>query len=562
MLGSTFLRLAGAADQPVSAGDWLTKGGNWTQAREHQAVIRQASKVRSAIALSRQLTGTHGTWRCWVEPGFGVQESGFVFLTTLDLAQGFRCVLDGRTGTMGFALRRMGGETLWEDKWAPWQLYEPHILEAVVESGRIRVQMFNWDAKTLVSQGPWIDVPKSDTDRQGDLGLFTEGGPARFRRWEIAKHPLSPITPDAPNKRRLVQGDDSPWVVTGAGNWMWMSKDKRWLRQYAYAERAWAVSRELTGALTTWRASVKVSPGAGGAGFVFQADEDAKNGFICWLGGRPGNGALMLYCVTECLWSSPQAKWHYDTEYVLTARTRKGQVQVCLYAADGTTAIAKSPWVKAPEEMTTRVGHLGFHSWKGAAQFADFGVGDAKAIPITRAPMAVPPLGPEWVIGGKGRWKWCDLAKGRIQQSASTGVTSALHVSTSGALGTWQCRLRIPKGTKAAGLVFQAARDSSAGFICLLSKAPGQSPLQLRDLSGRCLWEEPEGKWQYETEYLLQGRVVVDRVSFKLLTADGKSVLAESVDVYVPDTNNDRSGNIGFITADGPAEFWDWTMND
>jgi len=562
LLATAFLRLAGAADEPLSEDDWLIKGGNWTLTRELQAVIRQRSDTTPAMAVSCQLTPAHGVWRCWVEPGVGIHESGFVLLATPGLNRGLRCVLDGRSGTMGFALKRMNGDTLWEDKWAPWQLYEPHVLEAVVEPGRIRAQLFNWDAKTLVSQSPWIDLPENDTDQQGSFGLFTDRGPARFWRWEIAEQPLSPITPDAPNKRRLVQGDDSPWVLTGSGNWMWTSKDKRWLRQYAHAERAWAVNRELRGALTTWRARVKVSPGAGGAGFVFQADEDAENGFICWLGGRPGNGTLMLYCLTKCLWSSPPAKWRYDTDYVLVAQTQEGRVQVCQYAADGTTVIAKSPWLKAPEEMTKRVGCFGFHTWKGRAQFADFGIGEATPMPAGKTVPAVSTLGPDWITEGRGKWTWIDKAKTRIRQSASTDLTSALHLSTSGALGTWQCRIRIPKGTNAAGLIFQAARDSSTGFVCVLNKAPGQSPLQLRDLSGRCLWEDPEGKWQYETEYILQGRVVVDRVGLRMLTADRKSVLAESVDVYVSDTNNDRRGSIGFMTEDGPAEFWDWDLDE
>ena len=58
--------------------------------------------------------------------------------------------------------------------------------------------------------------------------------------------------------------------------------------------------------------------------------------------------------------------------------------------------------------------------------------------------------------------------------------------------------------------------------------------------------------------YRLEGVVDTDRVQIRLLDATGK-VMAESVERYVSDTNNERVGQLGVSCAGGTATFTDWS---
>mgnify|MGYP002682702911 CR=1 FL=1 len=62
---------------------------------------------------------------------------------------------------------------------------------------------------------------------------------------------------------------------------------------------------------------------AGGAGLLFQVNDDLSKGFNAWLGGTFGAGSLMLYRQPmQALWSSPPDSWHYDEDLLIRAQTR------------------------------------------------------------------------------------------------------------------------------------------------------------------------------------------------------------------------------------------------
>ena len=535
---------------------WAAKGGDWGWTREIIPMIRQGSDTGTAVAFCKEVNQAQGAWRATVAPALGAKEVGVWVQGSQDLKSGFLVVLGGNPGIGGFALKSPDGKTLWEDKYAPWIPYEPYVLEGVVERGRVRAQMFASDGKTLLSQGPWVDVPEPATETPGMIGLYTRDGIARFWSVEHSPQPLSPIVADAPNKRRLIQDEKSPWVIVGPGNWMWTTGEKNRLRQYAVIERSSAINRATwRPGRHTWECHVKVDPDAGGAGMLFQVNENADQGFIAWLGGKYGAGTLMLYELpTQCLWAGKQDNWHYNTEYLLRAETRAGEVRAQLLQADGKTLIQETPWVK--NKTADAEGFVGLQTWKGTAEFWGFSE-ETKAV-AGAAPSAmagpVSQLGGSWATVGDGSWQWADEGRTRLRQTANVKQAVAMDTGISGAIGVWRCLVRVPAGTDAAGLVFQANPGISEGFACVLS----EGGFKLENLSGKTLWEDAKCAWTRGTAYLLEGEVMVDRVAVRLFSADGKDLLCECPAVYVSEANNHRMGHLGMLTRGGPAEFAQW----
>jgi hypothetical protein len=74
----------------------------------------------------------------------------------------------------------------------------------------------------------------------------------------------------------------------------------------------------------------------------------------------------------QALWSSPQGKWKWDTEYVLEASIAAGQFAARLLAAAATTVVAASPAVPLTPEEVGRRGSIGFRTEAGAAEFAQW----------------------------------------------------------------------------------------------------------------------------------------------------------------------------------------------
>ncbi|PIY48943.1 MAG: hypothetical protein COZ06_15270, partial [Armatimonadetes bacterium CG_4_10_14_3_um_filter_66_18] len=134
-----------AASNPVAAeappGWTSVGGGQWQQVIDLQPVLVQRSREGVASAVSDSIRGTHGAWRCWVQPSVGTDPCGLWFQASRDLTSGFKCELGGNAGVGGLTLQDAKGNVLWRDHWAPWEPYEAIALEGIVEKGRIRLQM-------------------------------------------------------------------------------------------------------------------------------------------------------------------------------------------------------------------------------------------------------------------------------------------------------------------------------------------------------------------------------------------------------------------------------------
>lgn len=561
MVGLSMLSfLVAGPSQELPAGWSVVAGDGWRRAADSRSVLLQRSAKGKALAVNRDATGALGAWRCYVEPSLGATRCGIWFLADEALERGYTCEL-GPVGEVGFALRTADGEPLWSDVWAPWSPYEAYILEGIVEPGRVRAQLLRADGVTLVSQSDWVAAPPSEAERSGGLAVFTEDTIARF--WGAARSdaPLAEMTEDAPNRRRLAQGPESEWVVYGGGNWMWTDATRTRVRQYATRERAWALAMAPRPTVGTWRTSVRVSPGAGGAGMLVLADEAARGGFMCWLGGEFGAGCLMLYRnpgpgqIGECLWRGQDGVWHYDEDLTIEADTAPGRIRVRLLSGDGTTLLSESPWVEVSPDETAREGRIGFHTWLGSAEFWAF-AGEAAPVAVTQRPENV--LGGGWVALGGGQWDWADDTRSRARQTGAAESASCIATGIAGSRGLWRCTVVVQEGAQGAGLLFQANQDGTQGFLLLLAD-DGVAAYELaRPTTPR--WENPAVRWAPGEAYVLEGLVQTDRVTVRVLDATQGRVLAESPALYVSSANNDRIGHLGFAARGGPAEFSDWSF--
>lgn len=560
LVGIALMSVCGPAVKASELGEaWTTQGGRWQMGREIVPFLHQRGTEGEAAALHQKRDGADGVWRAAVKLSHGTEEAGLWTGRGERLESGLFALVGRYSAVGGFVLRSADGTVLWEDKYAPWHPYHPYVVEIVSEGDQIRVQMFEGDGQTLVSQSPWLADPGRDPASRR-FGLFARDGAARFFRPEHADEPLSPIVADPPNLRRLVREDDSPWLVEGPGNWMWTTSGKERLRQYAPCERTWAMHRGTRGAHRKWECCLEVDPGTKGAGMLFQTNEERSQGFIAWLGGKYGAGSLMLYQYepeTRARWSGGSDSWHYDTEYLLRAETRPGQARVELLEADGTTVISKSGWIEVGEKYAAKEGFVAFHTWGGRAEFWGF----SEATQADMAKQAKPDakavqLGAGWEAFGDGRWLWVGHQHARLSQQDNPKRALAMSRQLTGGQGTWRCRVRGAEGANAVGLVFQAGPERKQGFACLLTAGGAR----LETLLGQVLWEDPKWTWQPTTEYLLEGIVTTDRVAVRVLAADGKTVLAASPDVYVPESNNAREGRLGVIIRGAPGEFRGWEI--
>jgi len=560
LVGIALVSVCGPAVEASELGeDWTTQGGRWQMGREIVPFLHQRDTEGEAAAFYQKLGGVDGVWRAAVKLSHGTEEAGLWTGRGERPESGLFALVGRYSAVGGFVLRSADGTVLWCDKYAPWQTYHAYVVEVVSEGDRMRVQMFEGDGRTLVSQSPWLADPGRGSGVRR-FGLFARDGAARFFVPERAGEPLSPIVADPPNVRRLVREDDSPWLVEGPGNWMWTTSGKERLRQYAQCERTWAKQRATRGAHRKWECRLEVDPGTKGAGMLFQTNEDRSQGFIAWLGGAYGAGSLMLYQYEpeiRARWSGKSDSWHYDTEYLLRAETRQGQARVELLEADGTTVISESGWIDVGEAYAAKEGFVAFHTWSGRAEFWGFSEATRADMPKQEKPDAkAMQLGGGWQAFGDGRWQWTDQEQARLSQQGTPKRAMALSRQLTGSQGAWRCRVRAADGAEAVGLVFQAGPERKQGFACLLSTGGAR----LETLQGQVLWEDPKWTWQPATEYLLEGVVTTDRVAVRVLAGDGKTVLSASPDVYVPESNNAREGRLGVVIRGGAGEFRGWEI--
>lgn len=537
------------------AAEWTPVAGQWRFDREIVPVVCQESEAGHALIVTPSETKPFRGCRTIVKVSPDTAEAGLWLDAEPKAGKGLQVLMTRSSNVGGFTLRTAKGEVLWEDRFAPWEDFRPYVLETVVQADKIRVQMLNGTGDILISQSPWIAFQEGARLAGSPPGLFTTDGRARFLRFERNVEPLSGLVADPPNKRRL-QNEESSWDLQGDGQWMWKTAKRQRVRQYAPCERSWAVCRDVVGTHRVWECRVQVDQGTGGTGMFFLYRNEDDKGYLAWLGGNFGDGSLMLIGyqpAIKTLWSSPQGRWHWDTEYVLRAETREGEVRIQQLAADGATVIADSDWVKVNAESTNEPGHLGLHTWRGQAEFWGF-TRESTGVDAIVKHSTSNALGERWLTLGDGEWKWAGEQKTGLVQAQACRQAAALHTEKASSLGVSSCYVCKSPEAKAAGVVFQADRSLGSGFLALMTD---DGP-RLETLGGKTLWQADKWTGHANGKYRLEGIVMTDRVAMRVYDGkDSSRVVAASPDVYVPESNNSRTGFSG-VVARGPAEFWRW----
>lgn len=535
--------------------EWTPVSGQWRFDREIVPVVCQESEAGHALIVAPSEAKPIRSCRAIVKVSPDTAEAGLWLDADPQAGKGLHVLLGRSSNVGGFTLRTVKGEVLWEDRFAPWEDYRPYILEAAVQADKLRVQMLNGTGDLLISQSPWIDLKEETRLAGSSVGLFTTDGRARFLRFERNVEPLSDLVADPPNKRRL-QNEEAKWDLEGDGQWMWKTAKRQRVRQYAACERSWAVCRDVVGTHRVWECRVQVDRGTAGTGMFFLYRNEEDKGFLAWLGGRYGDGALMLVGykpAPKTLWSSPQGRWHWDTEYLLRAETRDGEVRIQQIASDGSTVIADSDWIKVNAEYTNEPGHLGFHTWRGQAEFWGFTRESTDGVAVADRSMANV-LGESWLTLGDGEWKWADEKETGLVQAQASRQAAAIHTEKANSLGVSSCYVCKSPDAKAAGVVFQADRSLGSGFLALMTD---DGP-RLEALGGKTLWQADKWNADANGKYRLEGVVMTDRVAMRVYDGEDSSrLVVASPDVYVPESNNSRAGYSG-VVARGPAEFWRW----
>jgi hypothetical protein len=531
---------------------WIISGtSKWTKVDNAFCQVKQSQYKGTGRAICKDLHGGPGTWRGMVEPGPGVRSAGIVFLADQNGKGGMECIIGGTGESRGFLLRDSSGQELWSDPYAPWECYEPYLLEAVVAKERVRVQMLRWDGE-LISQSDWVSIDEGLSGTRGYFGLMTEQGVARFWNGEIAEKPMVDMTPNAPNRLRLSTGPGSSWRING-GLWKWTDAERKWIRQSSHVERSWAI---LQNRPDQWTCRVKIAPPAGGAGMVFNAERNGQQGLLCWLGGQPGTGSLNLYLLQEpnqfkLLWSSEGDKWRYDRTYVLQGETKNKQVRIGLLAEDG-SLISQSPWINVPQKYTQTGGVIGFHTWRGPAEFGHFGEVASPEVPQRPSSQ----LHENWRVL-RGKWRWGDDEQKQLVYCGSRSG-QVINKQLEGIRGNWSCTAEIGKNA-AACLLFQVSDNGEIGFAGELKAQDDKLTCQLINLAnGKTLWEGEVLPFASKSTYLLHAQTTLDRVRFRLQTTDG-TTLADSGYIYVSSKHNDRTGYLG-IAGEGAVTFGKWSF--
>jgi len=505
------------------AGDWRGPG---------KGMISQMDCVAELAETSVPLPG-EGSWRCVVEPG---PYGGGIALA----ADGLKVeLLDAEGGT--FRLSGPAGKELWRDMGVGWNPYEPLWLETVQEAKRMRVQLLIADGVTVVAMSPWFPQPAGKPTSA--LRFRTMQNTARFALWARVPEPFVEYTPNNPSALRIPQAGDTSWQAVGGGAWRWRTTDKRELQQIRSVERTTLIRTAKLTAEGTYRCRIRLNKGTCGGGMLVHTDPEAKTGYLVWCGGTYGNGSLMLYRLPlKSLGSSPQGKWHWDTDYVLEATVAKGTIKARMLAADGKTVIATTRSAKLLKDEIGRRGMIGYQTWRGRGSFwpaADSATGVAETATVTKG------LGDGWQATA-GEWQ---LAKGTLRSTGKQGT--ALCDKVRGARGVFRCRV-VAEGASGVSLLFQHTPGN--GFECRLD---GKG-VTLADAKGKTIWSDAKVQLAKGKAYRLEGIVDTDRVMVRVRDDAGK-VLVESVERYVSDTNNDRMGTLGVSCTGGPAIFSDWS---
>lgn len=313
-----------------------------------------------------------------------------------------------------------------------------------------------------------------------------------------------------------------------------------------------------------WRCLVEPGVLANRCGIWFAASPTLDSGFLLTLGETPGVGGLVLRnAAGEVLWQDKFAPWTFYTPYWLEGVVEPGRVRVQLLHWNGQTLLAQSDWLEAPGADPAAAGALAFFTESTVARFYRWARVDTPLSPIvpdspTRMRLVSDDRS-EWVIVGAGDWRWTSPERAAIRQGAGVERSTAVNTALGGAEGVWRSRVSVEPGAGGAGMIIQTDTALNTGFNVWLGGRHGAGGLMLYRVPLTSLWSSEQEKWFYDTEYILEGAIRDGKVSARLLSADGSTVIAESPAFDLAEEEKGRAGHIAFMTWKGKARFWDFS---
>ena len=147
--------------EELSAG-WTPVAGQWALAREIVPVVHQKNETGTALILAPSSAEPVRVFRAVVKPSVGTGEAGLWLDADRQASGGLQVLLGRSSNVGGFSVRAANGDTLWEDRFAPWNDYSPYVLEGIATADKLRVQMFDGTGNVLVSQSPWLDLDEGN----------------------------------------------------------------------------------------------------------------------------------------------------------------------------------------------------------------------------------------------------------------------------------------------------------------------------------------------------------------------------------------------------------------
>jgi hypothetical protein len=168
-----------AAGTEALGDSWVALGdGAWEWTDAARSRLRQTSAPARALALSTEMRGLMGVWRCRCRPGVGAR-AGLVFQADAAGREGFAALLTPD----GMRLESLAGKTMWEDGKVRAEPGWDYVVTGEVMTDRVAMRCYAADGKTLLSECPAVYVPDTNNQRQGVLGVLCSGGQAEFWDW-------------------------------------------------------------------------------------------------------------------------------------------------------------------------------------------------------------------------------------------------------------------------------------------------------------------------------------------------------------------------------------------
>ena len=347
----------------------------------------------------------------------------------------------------------------------------------------------------------------------------------------------------------------------GDGRWLAEPSPYPAVRQASPSAGPTSLLSKPVGTGSAWRCVVEPGPYGGRAGLWFGCSSDGANGLRLVLGGNPSVGGLELLAPDGGhLWRDRFMAWNLYTPVVLEAVVSAGRTRVQAFEPARGELLAQSDWIAVPDgEAATGGECMGFFTEGNTARFCLWERCDEPLSPIVpNSPSKLRLLQEgeaKWEVIGGGTWQWQDQTRRILCQKLKTERTTAFMTDQPAAEGTWRCRIRLDKGTCGGGMLLHADRDLTRGFLVWLGGTYGDGCLMLYRYPISCAWASGQGKWHWDTDYVLEGTIREGKASARMLETDGETVIAESPAVALTPEEAGRRGMRGFQTWRGTGRF-------